>query len=214
MGYQRAGFEVIGVDINPQKNYPFDFIQADAMDYGYAHIHEFDAVHASPPCQRYSVATKSVKGLSDKHPDLVPWVRMMLELKGVPWVIENVVGAPMLGPIVLCGSMFGLLVKRHRLFETSFELEDPPPCCHWKFKGDYPCGRSNGSTRRGERSKVVHVYGQGCSRGHRDLWSKAMGIDWMTMKELAQAIPPAYTEWVGKRLMRSVKEIKKTKVLI
>jgi DNA (cytosine-5)-methyltransferase 1 len=97
--------------------------------------------------------------------------------------------------------MFGLLVRRHRLFESSLLLFSPGSCRHKAFKGDFPCGRSSGTARAGERSKVVHVYGQGCSRGDRGLWQKAMQIDWMTMNEMAQAIPPAYTEYIGRQLI-------------
>lgn len=204
-GYHLAGFEVVGVDHEPQKNCPFEIVVADAIDYGHEHAHEFDAIHASPPCQRYSVATKSIKGLSQKHPDLIPATRWMLRNSCKPYVIENVVGAPLIDPITLCGSMFDLMVKRHRLFEVNFDVGELPACQHTKFSGEYPCGRSNQSTRAGERSTVVHVYGHGGSRGERELWSRAMGIDWMTMLEMAQAIPPAYTRWIGKRLIQHIK---------
>ena len=205
VGYRRAGFtHIVGVDINPQPRYPFAFIQGDALAYLKEHGHQYDAIHASPPCQRYSVSTKSNLFRQYDHPDLYSPVRKLLIRSGKPWVIENVVGSPLHDPVKLCGSMFGLLVQRHRLFETSFEITDAPECRHELFVGNYPCGRSSRSKRAGERSKVVHVYGQGCSRGDRDLWARAMGIDWMTMKEMAQAIPPAYTEWIGKHLLATV----------
>jgi DNA (cytosine-5)-methyltransferase 1 len=207
MGYHRAGFDVVGVDNRPQKNYPFEFVQEDALEFAAYHGWKFDVIHASPPCQRYSVATRSVLGLSESHPDLVPPTRKLLREIGVPYVIENVCGAPLERPLMLCGSMFDLLVQRHRLFESSHLLLSPGPCLHKKFKGSFPCGRSNGTARAGERSKVVHVYGQGCSRGDRGLWQTAMAIDWMTMKEMAQAIPPAYTEFLGKQLLRLVEWI-------
>lgn len=203
MGYHRAGFRVVGVDIEFQKRYPFEFVQGDALDFARDHGGDFDVIHASPPCQRYSVGTKSRPGLSEKHPDLVPETRRTLLVIAKPWVIENVVGAPV-GGIMLCGSMFGLLVQRHRWFESSEVLFVPHDCQHHKFTGNYPCGRSNGTKRAGERSKVVHVYGQGCSRGPRDLWQKAMQIDWMTMKEMGQAIPPAYTFHLGKQLRKLI----------
>jgi DNA (cytosine-5)-methyltransferase 1 len=211
MGYHRAGFDIVGVDIEPQPRYPFPFVQADAMEvlerlasgkgfniYG---PDSFDAIHASPPCQRYSVATKSIPGLSESHPDLVPATRSLLLAIDRPYVIENVMGAPLRMATMFCGSMFGLLVQRHRLFESSVLILSPGQCRHGRFNGNYPCGRSNGSARAGERSKVVHVYGSGCSRGPRGLWAKAMGIDWMTMQEMAQAIPPAYTEYLGRHLL-------------
>jgi DNA (cytosine-5)-methyltransferase 1 len=215
MGYHRAGFDVWGVDHEPQPRYPFAFLESDALDFMRGllsgatvlgvRLDEFDAIHASPPCQRYSVATKSIPGLSESHPDLLPTTRHLLRQTGLPYVIENVEGAPMDTPMTLCGSMFGLLVRRHRLFESSLLLFSPGGCRHKAFKGDYPCGRSSGTARAGERSKVVHVYGQGCSRGPRGLWQKAMGIDWMTMKEMAQAIPPAYTEHIGKQLIATLR---------
>jgi DNA (cytosine-5)-methyltransferase 1 len=212
MGYHHAGFdEIVGVDNRPMKRFPFAFVESDALDFlrglaagasvcGY-YLSDFDAIHASPPCQRYSLSTKSIPGLSETHPDLLPPVRDLLIATGKPYVIENVVGAPMRTPLLLCGSMFELLVRRHRLFESSFLLLSKGECRHAAFKGNYPCGRSNGTRRAGERSKVVHVYGQGCSRGDRKLWQQAMGIDWMTMNEMAQAIPPAYTEWIGRQLL-------------
>ena len=208
-GYVRAGFEVHGVDHRPMPRYlrsgASSFTQADALEYLAAHGHEFDAIHASPPCQRYSVATKANPGRSEEHPDLVVPVRDLLVSIGVPYVIENVMGAPMQGwSLMLCGSMFGLLVQRHRLFESSVLILSPGGCRHGEYVGDYPCGRSNQSLRVGERSRVVHVYGHGGSCGDRDLWSRAMGIDWMTMKEMSQAIPPAYTESIGRQLLRAI----------
>jgi DNA (cytosine-5)-methyltransferase 1 len=215
-GYADAGFEVIGVDHEPQPRYPFPFLEADALDsirclvaggqlLGWR-LQDFAVIHASPPCQRYSVATKSIVGLSESHPDLVPETRRLLESTGLPWVIENVIGAPLGRSLLLCGSMFGLLVRRHRVFESNVLLMSPGPCRHYSQQGSYPCGRSNGSARAGERSRIVHVYGQGCSRGDRGLWQRAMGIEWMTMKEMAQAIPPAYTAEIGRQLIRALGE--------
>lgn len=208
-GYHKAGIHSItGVDIKPQPRYPFHFIQGDALEYLRQHGHEYDVIHASPPCQHYSVATKSRPGQSEKHPDLVGPTRDLLIGTGKPWVIENVVGAPLIKPMMLCGSHFDLLVQRHRLFESNVPLRSPGRCRHEKFVGNYRCGRSNQSKRAGERSKVVHVYGEGGSRGDCDLWRKAMGIEWMSMKELAQAIPPAYTEWIGKQIVEHLHDRK------
>lgn len=200
MGYYRAGFDVVGIDRKPFKRYPFPMVVANALRPPFD-LSRFDAIHASPPCQRYSVQTKAHR--KEAHPDLVEATRAMLVASGKPYIIENVMGAPLEGAALLCGSMFGLLVQRHRLFETPFVML-APPCEHGEFKGDYPCGRSNGTARAGERSRVVHVYGQGCSRGDRGLWQRAMGIDWMTMQEMSQAIPPAYTEYIGKRLLEII----------
>ncbi len=199
VGYHRAGFDVVGADHLPQPHYPFEFVQADALEYVAAHGKDFDAIHASPPCQKYSVMTR--KDRVANHPGLVEPTRLAIARTGLPYVIENVMGAPLQEALLLCGSMFGLLVQRHRLFESSTLLLSPGGCRHGEFTGNYPCGRSNGSARAGERSRVVHVYGQGCSRGPRGLWQQAMGIDWMTMREMAQAIPPAYTEFIGRQLM-------------
>jgi DNA (cytosine-5)-methyltransferase 1 len=126
MGYHRAGFEVVGVDINPQKHYPFEFHQGDAIEYLREQGKEFDVIHASPPCQRYS---KSVKKINRKnHPDLIFNTRTQLITSCRPYIIENVPGSPLINPIVLCGTMFGLDVKRHRLFESNAILTNPPQC--------------------------------------------------------------------------------------
>ena len=192
MGYHRAGFRVVGVDINPQPHYPFEFIQADAMTFP---LDGFDAIHASPPCQKYSVICKGM-GTTDGRPDLVAETRVRLEGSGVPWVIENVEGAPMHFPLLLCGSMFGLRtaaglwLRRHRLFETD-RLILGPQCRH-------------------EKGLSIGVYGNGTNKWHREKLGRnitaeeqreAMGIDWMPRKWLSQAIPPAYTEWIGRRLI-------------
>lgn len=189
VGYSRAGFEVVGVDIKPQPRYPFEFHQADALTYP---LDGFDVVHASPPCQRYSMAVRN-QGRPDDWPDLVP--PMQRRLGGRDYVIENVPGAPLQHPVTLCGSMFGLgtdelELRRHRLFECSpFLLA--PPCNH--------DGRVS-----------IGVYGHGTPTWHRkklgrnvstDEMREAMGIDWMTRDELSQAIPPAYTEWIGRQLL-------------
>jgi len=150
MGYHRAGFDVVGVDINPQPNYPFHHIRADVLTYmkwsdpvaaGY------DTIHASPPCQAYSTASQHHKG---KHPELIEPVREWLDSTGLPYVIENVPGAPMIDPVRFCGSSFGLRVRRHRMFEATWD----------------DC--------------------------------------WMTREELAEAVPPAYTEFIGSQLLEHV----------
>lgn len=197
MGYHRAGFEIVGVDIESQKNYPFEFVQADAQellehviagwDFGGCSV-VVDAIHASPPCQRYIRG-----GLSDKekHPDLIGPVRKLLEQTGLPWVIENVPGAPMRPDIVLCGSMFGLEVRRHRWFETSWvPTVLTPPCDHSRpVTGVY--GNAHGKAGAWP----------GMLPSDLETWSRAMGIDWMTAREITDAIPPAYTECVGAHLI-------------
>lgn len=201
MGYHMAGFDVIGIDKLPQPNYPFDFIQWDVMDLNPARIaRKFDAVHASPPCQAYS-NTKTLHNY--RHPNLVPGTRVLLEEAGLPYVIENVPGAPLRNPVQLCGSAFGLRVRRHRLFEASFGLTGTA-CEHsWQdLHRVYPSNHRHSSDRK---SGVVAVWGSTDYSGHGRVREIAMGIDWMTTKELAQAIPPLYTRYIGKQLLREVK---------
>jgi DNA (cytosine-5)-methyltransferase 1 len=197
MGYHRAGFEVVGVDIQPQPHYPFEFHQADAMTYP---LDGFDAIHASPPCQAYSVLRRFTDG---SYPALIEPVRERLKASGVPWVIENVVGAPLLNPVRLCGSSFGLRVWRHRLFE----MTDPPtlvPTCSHYFHGLPLDVTGTGGPSRKPRVTP----GGGLSRKPRDLAEAraAMGIDWMTRQELAEAVPPAFTEWIGHRLLAAIED--------
>jgi DNA (cytosine-5)-methyltransferase 1 len=135
VGYARAGFDVVGVDNMPHPDYPFPMFVADAIEFiedGWIEAGNFDAVHASPPCPRYSVATPSAA--RDKHPDLVAPVRELLRATGLPYVIENVPGAPLDTPILLCGSMFDLGVRRHRLFETNAPALQPE--CATRTSGD------------------------------------------------------------------------------
>ena len=192
MGYHRAGFEVVGVDIAPQKHYPFEFHQADALTYP---LDEFDVIHASPPCQGYSVS----KGLSNGAPLLIETVRLRLRASGASWIIENVRGALSSMPtsVQLCGTQFGLHVYRHRLFESNMLLFAPGMVCrHPAYLMDgYLCVYGNGARRRqtGNRGNKY----QRCSRAEA---RTAMDIDWMTQHELSQAIPPAYTEWIGLQL--------------
>lgn len=263
MGYHRAGFEVVGVDLHPQKRYPFEFHQADAIEFCREHAHEFDAIHASPPCQAYS-ALRHVTGR--EYVDLIPATRAALAASGKPYVIENVPGAP-LGEtgwlLLLCGTMFGLVtpdgraeIRRHRLFECSWWFGLRPACQHGGAAQTMPHMAAHGQpglsiARRAAREaptvtghsthgaaytssrKALCVAGnspdvrsgQRQDNGRRlprramsvtgntpqtntaretftvDDARAAMGIDWMPMKSLSQAIPPAYTEWIGRRLV-------------
>lgn len=200
MGYHRAGFEVVGVDIKPQPNYPFQFLQTDALlflregNWAVATGYEtwtFDAIHASPPCQAFTNA-QVIHGR--EHPDLLTPTRTLLEETGLPWVIENVPGAPMRKDLVLCGTQFDGLsgphgqLLRHRWFEFSDPTIAPAlvhPCRH-----DRP---------------TVSVFGHGGHIYHGvEDWKKVMGIDWMTRDELAQAIPPAYTQFIGEALLAHI----------
>lgn len=193
-GYRRAGFDVTGVDIEPQPRNPHRFVQADALEYLAAHGHEFDAIHASPPCQAHS--TLKARHRDTHHPDLVDATRALLDVIAVPYVIENVVGAPLQNPVMLCGSSFGLDVRRHRLFESTVPLMAMPCAHHWQTArfDVYEHGKWI-------KSPVVRVYGTGGGKA-REHWADAMGIDWMDDAGLAQAIPPAYTEHIGAQLLQ------------
>ena len=187
MGYHRAGFKVAGVDTAPQPRYPFTFWQRDAVEFLRTYGSRFDAVHASPPCQRYTNAQK-LRG--NEHPDLVGPVRETLVDLGKPYVIENVPGAPLVDPVELCGSMFGLQTYRHRLFESNVALTPPAHPRH--------SARTTKMGRRPKDGEFIHVVGNfsGVARAR-----EAMGIDWMTRDGLREAIPPAYTEHIGRQLL-------------
>ncbi len=195
MGLHRAGFEVVGFDHIAQPHYPFEFHQADALT---VDLSDFDAVWASPPCQRYT-SMLSRWGSTERreaHPDLVGPTRELLEPSGLPFLIENVRGAPLQAVVMLCGTAFGLGVRdrtlvRHRYFETNWPVM-APPCQHDRRKtaiGVY--GHAGGSSAR-----------SGWRNGSTADWRIAMGIDWMTGAELAEAIPPAYSEYLGAQLLR------------
>lgn len=202
VGYHRAGFdEIVGVDIKPQPRYPFTFVQADALEYLAAHGHEFDAIHASPPCQYFSVATP--EELRANHVDLIGPTRKLLIEIARPYIIENVEGARavMVEPTMLCGTQFGIGVFRHRLFETSFLMLGIDHKKHNGFIGD---GKYFSVAGGGGRWKTWGVVKRNVSRGTVAQWRDAMGIDWMTGAELSQAIPPAYTEFIGAQLMNAL----------
>lgn len=225
MGYHRAGFDVTGVDIRPQPRYPFTFVQADALAYVAQYGWMYDAIHASPPCQSHSNITPD----KSKHLDLIPQTRFWLETISAPYVIENVVGArkALRNPVMVCGADFGLKVYRHRLFESNVFLFTFP---HVPHKDNTPSAghgvsekgfisvtsggkslevmvKTNPAARR--RSGTYGISSKGfvsvCDHfsGH-EYCKFAMGIDWMTSAELSQAIPPAYTEFLGRQLMAYV----------
>lgn len=201
VGYARAGFEVVGVDLSPQPNYPFEFSQADALKLDRDFLASFDAVHASPPCQSYSDLAKR-NGNGHMWPRLVEPTRKLLRSLGVPYIIENVEGAPLLDPVVLCGTMFPeLRVIRHRLFESNVELEVPPHGKHpLVFTHDK---RKNHYGKLDQDTSFVQVTGGGnCTIRNA---KAAMGIDWMTKNELNEAIPPVYTEYLGQQLIKHVR---------
>lgn len=195
MGYYRAGFEVVGVDIKPQKHYPFHFILDDALTFlDEADLSGFTAIHASPPCQAYSSSTRALRNSGKLYPNLVDPTRYRLLNSRKLYVIENVPGAPIRADYRLCGCQVGLNLRRERWFETSWE----------------GFGWSASHVHSGP---VVSVVGHaspssvrkalGYNPSLRD-WQKAMGIDWMNRDELSQAIPPAYTEYIGKQLLEAI----------
>lgn len=214
MGYFKAGFDVTGVDHEPQPRYPFKFICADALEYLAEFGHCYDVIAGSPPCQDASIMRRG-RWKDREHPQLIPATRAGMIATGKPYVIENVVGADLINPVLLCGSMFELQVgngtlfpsewgeqsqlRRHRLFEMP-----------WYTGGRMKCSHARGS--------VIGVYGGGQHPRRRvpatigdmtcftvDARAQAMNIDWMTGDELSQAIPPPYTEWVGRRLIVHLK---------
>jgi DNA (cytosine-5)-methyltransferase 1 len=190
MGLHLAGFDVVGVDHEPQPRYPFAFHQADAMTFP---LDGFDFIWASPPCQRYSQLFYTMPDRRTEHPDLVDETRDRLQAIGSPWAIENVYGAPLRrGSIMLCGGMFGLRTYRHRYFETSVMLFQPHHPRH-RIKSDAG-SRRKASFLAGGFISVVGDVGSYCGPA-------AMGIDWMTGNELSQAIPPAYSRWIGEQMM-------------
>ena len=207
MGYAQAGFEVVGVDISPQPNYPFLFVQADALKLDMQYLATFDALHASPPCQSYSDLAKR-NGNGDKWPRLIEPVREMFIRSGRPYVIENVEGAPLINPVVLCGTMFPeLRVLRHRLFEANFLMTSPRhgkhPKVHTFDKRKSHFGKTD------EWKDFVQVTGGGnCSVASARV---AMGIEWMSKGELNEAIPPAYTKFIGQQLLLHLSSAKPLK---
>lgn len=202
MGYHRAGFDVVGVDIKPQPRFPFEFHQADAMTFP---LEGYDAIHASPPCQHFTRYKNVRTDLPSRYPDLIAATRERLKASGIPWVIENVQGSPLANPITLCGSMFHLDVRRHRLFELSHPPLMVPPCQHEWESDRFPGGRSK--SRGGHSRALVRATVEiGTWDIPLDTQRQAMGIGWMELDELSEAIPPAYTEWIGRQLLAVIQE--------
>lgn len=192
MGYHLAGMEVVGVDIEPQPKYPFAFVQGDALEYLAAHGHEFDFIHASPPCQGYSHLTPA-KNRGD-HERMIPAVRDLMIATGKPYVIENVAGArkELRDPVMLCGSMFGLRTQRHRFFETSHQVTAPRKCDH----SEIPLLVTTASKASREKRFALGMQPKTVNNA-----PAAYGIDWMGFSELKEAIPPAYTRYLAEAMM-------------
>lgn len=197
-GYHRAGFEVVGVDIEPQPDYPFEFHQGDALAYLRDKWQEFDAIHASPPCQASTALTKGTnKGR--EYINLIPQTRALLKQLVLPSVIENVQGSDLRRDLTLCGEQFGLRVLRDRYFEM--HNWTPAPIPHKPHRGRV-AGYRHGQWYDGP---YFAVYGEGGGKGSVQQWQDAMGIDWTdSRKHIAEAIPPAYTEFIGRQLMEAV----------
>jgi DNA (cytosine-5)-methyltransferase 1 len=214
MGYSRAGFEVVGVDIAPQPHYPFEFYQGDALaaldpdDDFYFDVDQFDAIHASPPCQAYTEANNRWRGQdghADSHPYLIEPVRTLLRSSGLPYVIENVQGAKsaMEVSIVLHGGMFGLHVIRRRLFESNLALLQPlmaEPTDFVAVYGDAPDGRRVSPRKYLLEDGVERVFFRKAAKGLKEA-QDAMGMDWADWHGTKEAIPPAYTEFIGRQLL-------------
>ncbi len=203
MGYYQAGFDVTGVDLNPMPNYPFEVHEADALTFP---LDGFDAIHASPPCQDYSAA---MRHLAAPQPRLIDPIRERLEGAGVPWVIENVVGSDLPEQddlfgrkgLMLCGSMFGLPVWRHRLFETSIPVSPPRGCDHSR-------PAMNPHNQLG-RDRIYSEFGR---QDPNPIWNSAMGVGWMGKYDGREAIPPAYTAYIGRWLFAAALNAKREAV--
>jgi len=191
-GYARAGFEVTGIDLKHGKRYPYKYIRGDVRDYlNTEYLSQFDVIHASPPCQTHSI-TKNLRiaqGKSTSKIDMIPETRAALMASGRPYIIENVPLSPLIKPVVLCGTSFGLGVRRHRLFESNLHLKGSicnhvtrPIGVYGSLNDEIPKGGKTARTI--EEARI------------------AMGIDWMIWTELVEAIPPAYTEFIGKQVRR------------
>jgi len=193
-GYAAAGFEVHGVDLKHGKQYPYTYVRADVLDVlrDKNYLDQFDVIHASPPCQTHSITQhlRNAQGKTTSKLDLIPETRAALIESGKPYIIENVPGSPLINPIQLCGSSFGLKVRRHRLFESNLQLLGSV-CLH------------------NEQGRPVGVYGSlrdnipngGKTAESIDEARLAMGIPWAIRSELVEAIPPAYTFWLGKQII-------------
>lgn len=191
-GYHDAGFDdITGVDNRPMPHYPYRFILGDALDYCCEHGAEYDVIHASPPCQYHTV----LRAIHRRdYLDLIPATRESLQKTGLPYVIENVMGAPLVNAIVLCGTMFGLRLFRHRQFESNILVLQPDHQVHTMKAPRTSC--------RPEDGEVWSIYGH--FTAVREAMA-AMGTPWMNQKEGAQAIPPAYTEWIGKQIIEALR---------
>lgn len=189
-GYEQAGLEVVGIDIDPQPKYRGQFIQSDAIEYLRANWQNFDAIHASPPCQKYSKSSMQFRLAGKEYVDLIDPTRTELIKTGLPYVIENVPDSPLINPIVLCGAMFGLRTYRHRLFESNFKIIPPEHPRH-----------VNKNAKMGRRAKPEEfLQYMGHFSGVKTVQDMT-GLTWLGQGELAQSIPPQYTKFIGLQLI-------------
>jgi len=197
-GLSDAGFNITGIDKDPQPYYPFAFIQADALTYP---LDGYDFYWASPPCQAFSPASNISIGRGKKYPNLIPAIRERLLATGKPFVIENVLGAPLINPVMLCGTMFGLKVKRHRLFECHPPIYPLLPPCACKGKAGFT-NAYNGFSSFANKARLISIAGHNFRVADARI---AMGIDWMTQDGLREAIPPLMAEFIGEQMMNTTK---------
>lgn len=190
LGYEQAGFEVVGIDIEPQPKYKGTFIQSDAIDYLKNNWHLFDAIHASPPCQGYSKASMQFRINGKTYPDLIEATRIELIKTRKPYIIENVPGSPLINPVELCGSMFGLRTYRHRLFESNFTINVPEHPKH--------IAKNTKMGRKPKPDEFIQYVGH--FSGVREV-AEMTGLTWLGQYELAQSIPPQYTKFIGEQLL-------------
>jgi DNA (cytosine-5)-methyltransferase 1 len=200
-GYNKAGFDVTGIDLKHGKRYPYKYIKGDVLLYlqNLDFLRSFDIIHASPPCQTHSITQhlRNAQGKFTSKLDLIPQTRAALIASGMPYVIENVPGSPLINPIQLCGSSFGLQVRRHRLFESNMKLTGS--VCNHKAQGR-PVGvygSLNDQIPQGGRTATTINEG-------RD----AMGMPWAIWTELVEAIPPAYSEYIGKQIINMPSDLR------
>lgn len=191
-GYQQAGFDVTGVDINPQPKHKGNFIQADAIQYLISYGHLYDVIHASPPCQAYSIAAMQFRNQGKQYPDLIQTTRHYLIQSGKPYIIENVPNSPLLNPIILCGTMFDIRTYRHRLFESNLYIEQPHHPQH--IHPNTPMGR------KPKPNEFIQYVGH--FSGVKEV-QEMTGLTWLGQKELAQSIPPQYTKYIGEYILKT-----------
>jgi DNA (cytosine-5)-methyltransferase 1 len=192
IGLHQAGFDVTGVDISHQKHYPFHFIQSDVLELSIDFLRQFDFIWASPPCQKYTMAGTQWRIEGKEYPDLIDPTRQMLIKSGRPYVIENVPGAPLKNPIMLCGAMFGLRTYRHRLFETNFPVVQPPHPEH--------VAKNAKMGRRPKEDEFLQIVGHFSGV---QLAREIMGLPHLNQYELAQAIPPVYSKYLAEQYLAS-----------